>query len=229
VALPTHIRKFVASLSVALPLTNMTNAQTLPDSLFGSGSVPGFTLAIPDTVADSLQLLLLDHAIALAEIEERRTSFWYRLIPDVRVSANLGVQQLVFIDPSTYTPYVLPKDAYRLTLSLSLSEVFNFDKHTTARIQHDRVQVQRQLAHHQFMRNNERRHFERIQRQLDLETLKERETLINDLVRYTEILFNQGESTFDDLVRVRLQQLHIKHLLNRVSHIVPATTRPDPK
>lgn len=231
-----HIRRFVIALSVVLQLTGRTNGQTLPDSLLESGSVHGLLPGWPDMVADSLQLLLLDHAIALAEIEERRASFWYRLIPDVRVSANFGVQRLVFIDPSTFTPYVLPKDVYRLTVSLSLSEVFNFDKHNAASIQRQKLEVQRQLAARHLQQNAQR--FHQMQRLLqhDLEVLKEQETLINGLLRYTEILFREGDIQFDALVRVRLQQLHIRQGISRLllslipdnSNLQPQTSNPNP-
>jgi hypothetical protein len=198
----------------------MTNGQTLPDSLLVSGSVPGFSWLAPDTVADSLRVLLLDHAIALAEMEERRTSLWYRLIPDVRLSANIGVQQLVFIDPAAFTPYVLPKDAYRLTVSLSLSDVFNFDKHTAARIQREKLQTQRQLIIRNLQRTKEKHYHTLALLQLDLQSLKQQQVLIDDLDRYTQILFDQGDITFNELVRVRLQQLHIKHTISRLIHSI---------
>jgi uncharacterized HAD superfamily protein len=152
----------------------------------------------------------------LAEIEERQTSFWLRLIPEIRVSANVGVQQLVFVDPSSLMPYVLPRDAYRLSLSLSLSDVFNFDKHTTAEIQREKLEAQRQLIRRNLHKTNEKARRAQDQLHHDLLALKEQQKLINDLAQYTEMLFNQGEIKFDELVRVRLLQLHIQQSINRL-------------
>ena len=205
--------KFVIGSSLLMFLMNVTNGQTLPDTLFTSGSAPVFAPCDPDTLADSLQLQILDQEIALAMIEERQTSFWFRCIPDIRFSANVGVQQLAFVDPSTFTPYVLPKDAYRLSLGLSLSDLFDFDKHTTAEIRREKLETQRQLMLRSLQKSNEKA---RCALQHDLLALREQEKLIDELVRYTEILFDQGEVKFGELIRVRLQQLHIRQSLNRL-------------
>ena len=207
-----HIRKLVL-LSILLQLADMTNAQTLPDSLLESGSVPGFVWLASDPVADSLHLVLLDHTIALAQIEERQTSFWYRMIPDIRVSASLGVQQLAFIDPTTFTPYVLPRDAYRLTVSLSISGILNFREHSRAVIQLEQLQVQKAIASRRAQQSSAKADNRAKRLQTELRVLHDEFSLVGELLKYTEILFEQGEIKFDELIRVRLQQSRVQRAI----------------
>lgn len=187
-------------------------SRTLPDTAIVSGGLSGSGV---ERTRDSLALCMLDFDIALAEIEERQSSFWFRLIPDVRLSASLGARQQLIPDPSSSSPYVLPQDAWRLTLSLSVTEVFNFDKHSSAYLRRCKLEAQRELTGRIAQGNLQEALRAEQQLRSELETKLEQEKLLADLLRYTELLYDQGETTFDALTRIRLQHLQARQSLRQ--------------
>lgn len=195
--------------------------QSVPDSKEMSGADPDSVIlnqatALTEIPEDALRLRLLDIAIEKAELDVSASDFWHRLIPQVQLSASFGVQQLAFIDPATFTPSVLPKDSYRLTLSLSLSDVFSPVQHEQALLTQRQLRVEREMLDLQLKQNHHRRFQEHLMSQQELDmTLKEL-TLLNELLQYVELLFGQGKTDFATLIRARLQVLNSQKAIIRL-------------
>ena len=178
------------------------------------------------TKKDSLKLKLLDIEIAKAELDVSLTDIWHRLIPEIRISANLGVQQLIFIDPITFTPYTLPKDSYRLTVSLSLTEIFSSTQHEQALLTLDRLHTERAAMEHSQRKDNERRIGEHNALLQELQFQREEMSLLKQHLGYVELLFEQGKTDFAALIRAKLQLLDAEksiaklrlHLTDETNH-----------
>lgn len=212
---------------VALLLVHGTlTAQTPSEPLTGFGGVSlSDEIGLMDP-ADTLSLRLTDNRILQAELEMKRTTFWRRIIPEVRLSGSIGVRDILFLDPATATPYLLPRDSYRIMLGLSISEAFNFDKHSMAVLQHDQLLIQRKLMVSR-LRSSEttaRRQYEKLL--IELKHLQEESQALSQLAEYTELLFNEGEKQFDDLIRVRFQKLNLRKAMNRIALQLNTIPRP---
>ena len=79
-------------------------------------------------IIDSLQLQQIEIDIQKAEEQVSQTNFFHRLIPNMSISASYGIGNLLFIDPSSTATYIMPKDAYRLSLNLSHQRIILFFK-----------------------------------------------------------------------------------------------------
>ena len=179
--------------------------------------------AVPDdipqsvTIQDSLDLHLLELEIDKTRLSATQSNIWHRLIPRVSLSASLGVRDIFFIDPNTSLPYVLPRDVYRLTLTLSLSEVFNRSDHALAELQLEQLQTR-------FARLKDHQHTTRqLLRQkllsLDTETrlLRDQIRMSEDIIRFRQLLFEQGKLHYDVLIRSQLDLLDARKSLNRLN------------
>jgi hypothetical protein len=167
---------------------------------------------------DSLELAMLDIDIQKAEERVRETSFWKRIIPQVHISGSFGVRDVVFIDPTTFTPYILPRDAYRLTISLSLNEAFNFSKHSLAEFELARLSTERahRLQRQAQLRNSFEQQLIALQEQLGI--LQEEMSIVQDLLRFNQMRFEQGEIEFDSLMRTKLELLNTQKAIQRIHH-----------
>lgn len=145
---------------------------------------------------DSLLLAPLDRAVDLALLEEEGSSFWRRIIPRVRLSASLGTSEWLFPDPSSALPWTPVRDAYGISAVLSLEDVLDFDRHTTAVLRRRRLEAQREAASRALRLHREIRHAETA--------------LAEDLLRYTGMLFRQGEAPYEALIGARLRLLRLK-------------------
>jgi hypothetical protein len=167
---------------------------------------------------DSLELLLLDIEIEKAQERLNETSFWKRIIPQVHVSASFGVRDVVFIDPTTFTPFILPRDAYRLTVSLSLSEILDFSRHSLAELELERLSTERSyrlLKQTQFRKTLEQQ-LTALREQLT--TLQEEESIVQELLRFNQLRFEQGNIEFDTLMRTKLELLSVQKAIQKIQH-----------
>ncbi len=169
------------------------------------------------TLADSLNLKLLDIAIAKAELTVNKTRFWHRLIPSVSVSTSLGVSQLAFIDPTTSTPYIFPKDSYRLNATLSLSDIFDDTRHEEAILDLLRLQIQKDLTQEEYKAKRNRRLYEIRSLDYKLSTLSEELTLVQHILDFKQLLYDQGKADFDELSRTQISLLHLKQTIDELS------------
>jgi outer membrane protein TolC len=203
---------------------DMLNGQILRNSE-GAGD-RAVTVLSPQTATaptgsspvDSLEMALLDIEIRKAKERVSETSFWKRIIPQIHVSGSFGVRDVVFIDPTTFTPFILPRDAYRLTVSLSLSEVLNFSKHSLAELELDKLSTERtyQTLRKALLRKSIEQQLTELHEQLEF--LREEVGIVQELLRFNQLRFEQGKIEFDTLMRTRLELLSVQKAIHRIEH-----------
>jgi outer membrane protein TolC len=159
---------------------------------------------------DSVEREILQLEIARADLEVSSSDLWHRLIPHISLSASVGVGDLIFMDPSAPSSYVIPKDSYRLNLSLSLSDVLDFSKHSRARLELDLAKARLQRLDGEQQAAREMRVEQTESLKSDLALLHEELTHVQRLVRFNELLFEQGKIQFDVLTRSRMQLLSVR-------------------
>jgi hypothetical protein len=165
---------------------------------------------------DSLRLEIARLTVKAAEMEADNTSFWRRCIPSIRLSVILGVREIIFFDPAQWTAgALLPKDDYRLSLSLSITDLIDNSKHRQAELSLEKLKVtcallrseQRQAA---AKLSQQARQLEAAGRELE-EELRLKEALL----RFEELRFDQGKIGFDALTRAKLDLLNVRQSLGR--------------
>ena len=167
-------------------------------------------------IIDSLQLHLLEVDIQKAEEQVVQTNFFHRLIPNMSISASYGIGNLLFVDPSSNATYVMPKDAYRLSLNLSLSELFFSSKHSDAMLQLSRLQTEYQ--HMKYLQQATQIALRLELRDIGekLQSLEKQLSMIQDLIHFNEMRFEQGKIEYDALVRTKIEMLSLQTSINNL-------------
>lgn len=165
------------------------------------------------TSIDSLDLKLLELEIAKAELQVTQTNFWHRIIPQLHISASLGMRDIIFVDPTNFVPYILPKDAYRLSISLSINEIFNFGKHTNA-------ELELELLNTHNNRLKERQRINQatlVLQSVELDSLysiaRDELKLKEDILNFKTLCFEQGKIGFDEYLKSQLDVLNVRKSL----------------
>jgi outer membrane protein TolC len=233
--MPQFSRNLTYSIVCALAFSwwGILHGQTVPTGAGDTGTVPiriSPRTAVEDSLSrslqlDSLEIEMLRIEIAKAEETVSSTIFWNRITPQIHFSGSFGMHDLMFIDPTSYTPYILPRDAYRMTVSLSLNEVLTSPRHTQAIL--DLHKLRMELSLRRIQQLNSRKLLE--QQLLDLQdqaALVEREiSYTEELLHFNELRFQQGKIEFDALTRSKLElsaamrsllQLHHQEVLIRL-------------
>ena len=169
-------------------------------------------------ILDSLDLALLQIEIAQAEETVGATSFWSRIIPQIHFSASFGLNDMMFVDPTTYTPYILPRDAYRLTINLSLNEVLTSPSHTQATFDLQRLRTE--LLQRTIQKLHARKSLaEQLTALRDQAAMLEKEmSFIQELLHFNELRFQQGKIEFDALTRTKLELSSATRTLLQLRH-----------
>ena len=165
---------------------------------------------------DSLQLQQIEIDIQKAEEQVSQTNFFHRLIPNMSLSESYGIGNLLFIDPLSTTTYVMPKDAYRLSLNLSLSELFFSSKHSDALLQLSRLQTEYQ--HMKYLQQATQIALRLELRDIGekLQSLEKQLSMIQDLIHFNEMRFEQGKIEYDALVRTKIEMLSLQTSINNL-------------
>jgi hypothetical protein len=183
------------------------------------------TIASPEVLSqqpgeeqDSLQLQLSSLDVEKAEAMVCKTDFWHRLIPRITFSASLGMKDIVFLDTQSSAPYIFPRDAYRLTMSFSLSEIMNRSDHELAMIEKERRSAEHSilLLRQKSQRQNLLRRASALREEISM--AEEESHLQERILAYNRILFERGEIKFDALARSELQCLLAKEKLIRLKY-----------
>jgi len=192
---------------------DILHGQTVPAGVGEGGTVPIRISRLFDVdsaqafnpILDSLDIRLLQIEIAKAEVRVTETSFWPRIIPQVHISASFGMHDIVFVEPTTFTTYILPRDAYRLTISLSLNDVFSSSRHTQAVLELEQLRTEEsRLTTKQLQsRKSLEQQLLALRDQADL--LEKELSFIKELLRFDELRFQQGKIEFDALIRSKLE------------------------
>jgi len=193
----------------------------LPENAFAQDSIQEADAVLGDNIftntssIDSMDLKLLELAISKAELQVHQTNFWHRIIPQIHVSASFGMKDIIFVDPTNFVPYILPKDAYRLSISISINELLDFDKHTNAELELEQLHTRYNRLKQQ--QSNERSILNLQSFELDslcamaTDELK----LKKDILKFKTLCFQQGKIEFDEFLKSQLDLLSIrKSLIN---------------
>ena len=207
------IGSIVTSVILLSSLTwNALYGQPVPVFPPETGTVPIYR------IIDSLEIHKLEIDIQKADEQATQTNIFHRLIPNISISASYGIGNLLFIDPSSYTTYVLPKDAYRLSLNLSISELFFSSKHSDAILQLSRLQTEYQ--HMKYLQEATQ-----IALRLELQdigeklkSLEKQLSMIQDLIHFNELRFEQGKIEYDALLRTKIELLSLQTNINNLKH-----------
>ncbi|MGA3286348.1 MAG: TolC family protein [Bacteroidota bacterium] len=193
-------------------LWNALYGQPVPVFPPEAGTVPIYR------IIDSLELHQIEIDIRKAEDQVSQTSFFRRLLPEIHISASYGIGNLLFIDPSSSAAYIIPKDAYRLSLSLSVSDLFFSSKHSDAILQLERIQEEYQLKKllHLCSFQTYRLELESIEEKL--RSLESKTSIIQDLIHFNELRFEQGKIEYDALIRTKLELLSLQSDINTLKH-----------
>jgi outer membrane protein TolC len=217
------IGSIVTSVILSSSLTwNALYGQVYPTCFTVGRAVPVFP---PETgtvpiyrIIDSLEIHKLEIDIQKADEQATQTNIFHRLIPNISISASYGIGNLLFIDPSSYTTYVLPKDAYRLSFNLSISELFFSSKHSDAILQLSRLQTEYQ--HMKYLQEATQ-----IALRLELQdigeklkSLEKQLSMIEDLIHFNELRFEQGKIEYDALLRTKIELLSLQTNINNIKH-----------
>jgi hypothetical protein len=215
--------------------------QTVPSGVGEGGTVPIRISPLLDVdnaqtlnpILDSLDLRLLQIEIAKAEARMTETGFWPRIIPQVHISASFGMHDIMFVDPATFTTYILPRDAYRLTISLSLNDVFSSSRHTQAVLELERLRTEESLLTMKQLHSRKSLEHQLLALRDQAELLQKEMSLIQQLLHFNELRFQQGKIEFDALIRSKLEltsaMKSIMHIHQQEALILLKLTSGDPQ
>ena len=154
---------------------------------------------------ESHEIERLEEEINLAECRIRASSFWMRLRPTLTFTAGIGLNDALIYDPSS--AILLPRDSYRLTLSIPFHEIWSGEKETEAIIRKRILLAEARGMREKTKHESETRNRRRSELERELKVLRAELFLLKEIVRYSELLYRDGTLTFDALARARLQAL----------------------
>jgi Outer membrane efflux protein len=168
------------------------------------------------TRADSISLAVLDLDIEMARITAAESDLMHRLVPQIHLSSTFGLRDLVFVDPATSAGYVVPRDAYSFTLSLSITEILKSEKHEVALLDLQKLQSERQLQWERIRTDQAQSASRTKDLELERDLSQSELAQVQQLLEFHELLFQQGKIQFDALVRTRIQLLSVRKNLLRL-------------
>jgi hypothetical protein len=168
------------------------------------------------TRADSISLAVLDLGIEKARITAAESDFIHRLVPQIHLSSTVGLRDLVFVDAATSAGYIVPRDAYSFTLSLSITEILKSEKHELALLDLQKVQSERQLQWERLRTDQAQSASRTKDLELERDLSQSELAQVQQLLEFHELLFQQGKIQFDALVRTRIQLLSVRKNLVRL-------------
>ena len=175
----------------------------------------------PNTVSeDSLKLRLIELEIEKAEVEVASTDFLHRLLPRLNLTASYGLRDILFLDPALGVPYLFPRDSYRLTISFPLSEILDTQKHSLAELSLTRLQVEQRLLHTRLEVDSADRSLKTRALLSERSYALEEVALLSQLLKYHQLMFEEGKEDFDRQTRVRLQVLAARRNLSRLESLI---------
>ena len=165
---------------------------------------------------DSLEIQRLELEIRRADLSVANTDFLHRLVPRLSVVASFAVRGATFVEVTEPNHFVIPTDMYRLTVSLSLSDLISSYDHERARLVKEQAHLELSLA--QTKQLIDRQVAEERCRRLrsELSLMEEVLRLSEKLLRYYALLFDQGKTSFDVYLRSELQTIEARQNVLRL-------------
>lgn len=159
--------------------------------------------------ADSLQLALLDLEVQKARIELDRSGIWQRCLPRITLSASIGLKNAFFYDQETVLQNIWPTDAVRLSVSLSVNDIFDVSKAPIAEIMLSSAVRRYDLECARIKSKHRETVCQLNQLRQDSAYLAQLIALKERVAQFNESRFSQGTITFEALTSSRLE-LHAR-------------------
>ncbi|HYQ87096.1 MAG TPA: hypothetical protein VES59_07640 [Bacteroidota bacterium] len=196
---------------VALAQADSTpDAGAVPPAGLSDGLLPGSPIPADE---DSFQLKLLEIDAERFRLEAEHANLWHRLIPAIHLSAGFGLHNVLVTDPATLASSMLPKDAYRLTIGISLNDILDGSKQSAAELELKKIDV----MHERDRARRERSRFDLgIQlKRLDIEkdAALQEQAILEEILRFDDIRFGQGKIGYDAFMQSRLRLVDLKKRL----------------
>lgn len=200
------------SLLAARPL--LAEEQMEPDSTDVMGTSRDVSRG-PDAFnpVDTVSIELARLELARAEVNAGETGFWQKLIPKVQIGGTIGIREVAFHDPGG--ALLFPKDSYRLSFSLSISDLLDGSKHDLALIDVRKAELTLQTAlanqsqAHQALRKKAVAFLEELTLQ------REEMKMVISLAAYLEILFRQGKVDYRSVAGARISMVRLGYALRK--------------
>jgi outer membrane protein TolC len=158
----------------------------------------------------------LEEELRIAEIAVSSSSLWTRIMPSIHLSGSIGLKGALFYDPEVGV--LFPADSYRLTVSVPLHGLLTGWKHEEALARRRRVQVELERARRAAASEKEGVRNRLAALEAELSVLRAERDLLEHIVRYHQLLFDQGAVKFDVVARSKLQVLGAERMiLDRIS------------
>jgi hypothetical protein len=167
---------------------------------------------------DSLEIRLLEIEIREKENRAEETGLWRRLMPGIHFTASYGMHDIAFIDPTSYTPYVLPRDTYRVTFSVTLNDILFSPAHSQALVELEKLKEMLALRRIQHVREDRLLQQQLMAIKSQIGVHEKELALVQELLRFNHLRFDQGKIEFDVLTRTKIELLDLQRSLDGLHH-----------
>ena len=204
---------------VLLPLVGtLLHAQTFPGDS-SAGAPPAWGRAMERFEIQNAELELRK-----ADLTFQSTDFWHRLLPRITVTASFGIRGIAFLDASAPEAVLIPTDMYRLTLSLSLSDLIISTEHERARMMKDQAQIDLSVKKTKQLMDRHLTEARSARLRAELVLIEQELRLTERIHRYYALLFQQGKTSFDMVVRAELRTIEVRQKVMQVRAELTATS-----
>ena len=158
-----------------------------------------------DTTAllqNNLDIKRLEAEASLAQTEADQSSFLYRLLPHVSVTAHVGQHSILFVDPTS--PWSIPSDAYSAALTFDIDKILNPIPHRQAVLRATMARIQLEKTKSEIL---EQAFTIRTQIALTdslIAVFRSKLEFKKKLVELNELKYESNKSGFEDLARAKL-------------------------
>lgn len=176
-------------------------------------------LISPSQSLDSCALARIELDIVRARERARRTDFWHRLLPRVNLSAGFaGGGDLLFLNPEERDSPQILRNSFRISFSLSLSDVLSDAEQQGALLDLKKLCLARaelQIRREEADRIASAQRFALTEQRA---ILSEQLMLLDHIARFRQMQFDRGKLEFDTLIRARMDLLSMRLRISALDH-----------
>jgi outer membrane protein TolC len=151
---------------------------------------------------NNLELKRLEAEARLAQTDADQTSFWYRLLPRVSVTAHVGQHSILFVDPTH--PWSIPSDAVSAAFTLDIDKILNPTPHQQAVIKATIARIQIDSRKSEILQQAFAIKMQLTVTDSLIAVLGLKRDYKQKLVELNELRYESNKSGFEDLARARL-------------------------
>ncbi len=169
------------------------------------------------SLSDSLDFALIDIDIRKAKARVRQTAFWLRLIPEIRITRSYPIPQLIPEEVPYNSAYYTYRP-YSISFSFSIKDILDNSAHEQAQLDIERLEAERL----QLLLQKRRSRIEHVRELSELRDLmhsiRSEIGIVTDLLAFDQLRFDQGNLSFDQLMRTKLELIKTQRALKGVEH-----------